>query len=255
MLYAVLSRIKLSEKLVSSFSPLPVGEIMSITLGDNLSIETTKFSPKTWANGYNWKDYYNNSYTPPPKTGDTQTAPQTTALVPQASADATTAQLPEGWAVGTEVHFVAEEAFPIINNGRGRGQIRIVGAVLEDTGSFIEAQGFVQSNKVWTKHRDKEPVFKGTISSFVHRTSARKDGMGTYNYLFLQLSGVKFVDEYENIKMSFEADDYSDEEMEFMLKDGCSFCGTALLPSDVNSGFVFWDKNSPVCIRCNAQAA
>ena len=156
MLDACASRIGFTIDLACVVEDLPVGELRSISLGNKLKITSKTFTPKPVVT--NWYQaqgggYYNRWKDPqPPPAPETSTSLKTLP--------APLLSLPEGWALGKEIHFCAEE----VKSTSAAGSVNISGAVLEDTGEYIEATSFIRPASTWKKYETMvEPVFKGKI--------------------------------------------------------------------------------------------
>lgn len=240
MLDACASRIGLFSSQDVEVFDLPPGELMTIKLGSKLSITKRTYTPMPRVAAYT--NYYG-GYTKP---NNTQLA-----VVPKI-------KLPNGWSVGTELHFcVEEQAESFIGQ---RTFVKISGAVLEDSEEYIEATATITA-KEWDKYGDVvEPVFSGKVS-VVRELAFPKGGA---KYTQVTLTDVKFVGRYLDVESKFLIGDPTTpmyegpwgekltaaDVIEFLEK-GCVCCNSPLYLEDVENGRVSWDdEGDPLCLEC-----
>ncbi len=263
MLDACASRIGFTIDLACVVEDLPVGELRSISLGNKLKITSKTFTPKPVVP--NWSQYqgngYYNSYKNPPAPTATEPSTNVKAL------PAPLLSLPEGWALGKEIHFCAEE----VKSTSAAGSVSISGAVLEDTGGYIEAMAFMRPASAWKKYESMvEPVFKGKIIGH-HTRSYNPNSAQAERFLVVSIGDPVFVGTYRDVEHLFYEDGPAvDGEVLYegpwgekigakdicdFLEDGCINCQAPLYLKDVEEGKVTWSVDGlPLCSACSSTA-
>ena len=258
MLDACASRIGFTIGLACVVEDLPVGELRSISLGNKLKITSKTFTPKPVVS--NWSQYqgnaYYNSYKNPP-------APETSTNFK--ALPAPLISLPEGWALGKEIHFCAEE----IKKTSAAGSVNISGAVLEDTGGYVEAMTFMRPASAWKKYESMvEPVFKGKIIGH-HTRSYNQNSASAERFLVVSIGDPVFVGTYKDVEHLFYEEDRSlagevlyegpwgekigAKDINDFLEDGCVNCQAPLYLRDVGEGKVTWSVDGlPLCSACSS---
>lgn len=263
MLDACASRIGFTIDLSCVVEDLPVGELRSISLGNKLKITSKQFTPK--ARVQDWSQYQGGGYYNRWKDPQTPPAPETStnfkALPPPLMS------LPEGWALGKEIHFCAEE----IKKTSAAGSVNISGAVLEDTGGYVEAMAFIRPASAWKKYESMmEPVFKGKIiGHHTHKYTSYSGDKG--GHLVVSIGDPVFVGTYRDVEHLFYEDGSAvDGEVLYegpwgekigakdindFLEDGCVNCQAPLYLEDVEDGKVTWSIDGlPLCSACSSTA-
>ena len=261
MLDACASRIGFTIDLACVVEDLPVGELRSISLGNKLKITSKQFTPKAVV--HNWSQYQNgghyNSYKNPPTVATTETSTNLKALPPPLIS------LPDGWALGKEIHFCAEE----IKKTSAAGSVNISGAVLEDTGGYVEAMAFMRPASAWKKYEGMvEPVFKGKIIGH-HTRSYNQNSKSAERFLVVSIGDPVFVGTYRDVEHLFYEEDRSlagevlyegpwgekigAKDINDFLEDGCVNCQAPLYLRDVGEGKVTWSVDGlPLCSACSS---
>ena len=237
MLDACASRIGLFDSQDITIDDLPPGVLMTIKLGDCLRTTKRAYTPILKPTSY--ANYYG-SYT---KSSNTQLV-----AVPKK-------KLPNGWDVGTTLHFCVEEQAV-----GTRGYKYLSGTVLEDSEEYIEATASV-TDQEWAKHGGiVEPVFSGKVG-VVQECAFSKDGA---KYTKVTLTDVRFVGSYKDVESKFLVGEptipvydgpwgeklTAADVIEF-LEEGCACCKSPLYLEDVEDGKVSWDdEGDPLCLTC-----
>jgi predicted glutamine amidotransferase len=263
MLDACASRIGFTIDLACVVEDLPVGELRSISLGDKLKVTSKQFTPKAVV--HDWSQYQNgghyDSYKNPPTVATTETSTSLKAL------PSPLISLPEGWALGKEIHFCAEE----VKKTSAAGSVNISGAVLEDTGGYVEATAFMRPASAWRKYDGmEEPVFKGKIIGH-HTRSYSPNSKSAERFLVVSIGDPVFVGTYKDVEHLFYEDGPAvDGEVLYegpwgekivakdicdFLEDGCVNCQAPLYLKDVEDGKVTWSIDGfPLCSACSSTA-
>ena len=263
MLDACASRIGFTIDLLCVVEDLPVGELRSIGLGNKLKITSKQFTPR--ARVQDWSQYhgggyynsYNNSSTPNTLEASTNLKALPPPLI----------SLPEGWALGKEIHFCAEE----VKKTSAAGSVNISGAVMEDTGGYVEAMAFIRPASAWKKYESMvEPVFKGKIIGH-HTRSYNPNSKSADRFLVVSIGDPVFVGTYRDVEHLFCEEDQSlagevlyegpwgekivAKDVNDFLEDGCINCQAPLYLKDVEESKVTWSIDGlPLCSACSSTA-
>lgn len=263
MLDACASRIGFTIDSACVVEDLPVGELRSISLGNKLKITSKQFTPKAVV--HDWSRYkgsgYYNSYKNPPTVETTETSTNLKAL------PSPLLSLPEGWALGKEIHFCAEE----VKKTSSARSVSISGVVLEDTDEYVEATAFIRPASAWRKYEGmEEPVFKGKIIGH-HTRPYSPNSRSAERFLVVSIGDPVFVGTYKDVEhLLYEDGPAVDGEVLYegpwgekigakdicdFLEDGCVNCQAPLYLKDVEDGKVTWSIDGfPLCSACSSTA-
>ena len=263
MLDACASRIGFTIDLACVVEDLPVGELRSISLGNKLKITSKQFTPK--ARVQDWSQYQGGGYYNRWKDPQTPSAPETSTNLK--ALPAPLISLPEGWALGKEIHFCAEE----VKKTSAAGSVNISGAVLEDTGGYVEATAFMRPASAWKKYDSMvEPVFKGKIIGH-HTRSYSPNSKSAERFLVVSIGDPVFVGTYRDVEHLFYdeggtldgevlydgpwGEKIGAKDVNDFLEDGCVNCQAPLYLKDVGEGKVTWSVDGlPLCSACSSTA-